>query len=42
MPMQQEFAIAGSTSRFDAHVFGSVVSYDVADFLIDWLTYDPG
>jgi hypothetical protein len=32
--VQQKIAMAGSASRFDAHVFGSVVSYDVADFLI--------
>lgn len=32
--VQQNIAIAGSTSRFDAHVFGSVVSYDITDFFI--------
>lgn len=34
--MQQKFAVAGSTSRMDAHVFGSVVSHDGPDLLIGW------
>lgn len=34
--MQQKLAVAGSTSRLDAHVFGSVVSHDVTDILMGW------